>query len=180
MDRFIEKTIDSHRVFEGRLLKVDSVDVELADGRKSVREIVQHPGAVAVLVRGDDKRYVFVHQYRKPAEKVMLEVVAGTLEENEDPAECARRETAEETGMTVTALEKLGVIYPSPGYSSEKLHLFLADAVEGAEGHEQDADENIERVSLSESEIDGMVQQGSIDDAKTLASWLLMKTKGRS
>ena len=72
MDRFTEKTIDSHRVFEGRLLKVDSVDVELADGRKSVREIVRHPGAVAVLVRGADKRYVFVHQYRKPAEKVML------------------------------------------------------------------------------------------------------------
>ena len=180
MDRFIEKTIDSHRAFDGRLVKVDSVDVELPDGRKSVREIVRHPGAVAVVLRGSDGKYVLVHQYRKAAEKVMLEIVAGTLDENEEPAECARRETAEETGMTVTSLKDLGTIYPAPGYSSEKLHVFFAEAVEGSEGHEPDEDENIETVSLSEAEIDGMVRTGCIDDAKTLAAWLLMKTKGCS
>jgi len=176
-DRFTEKTIAQQRVFEGRLLKVDAVDVELPDGRKSVREIVRHPGAAVVLLRGPDGRFVFVRQFRKPAEKVMLEVVAGTLEEGEDPAECARREVGEEAGMTVITLEKLGAAYPAPGYTSEKLHIFLAEASEGSQGCTPDEDENIETVSLSADQIDGMVSDGSIDDAKTLAAWLLYKTK---
>ncbi len=179
MDKFTEKTIDTKRVFEGRLLKVDSVDVELPDGRKSVREIVLHPGAAVVLVRDGSGDFILVRQFRKPAEKVMLEAVAGTLDAGEDPTECARRETAEEVGLTVTSIEKLGVIYPAPGYSSERLHIFLAEAVEGAGGHEADEDENIERVSLSETAIDGMVSAGQIDDAKTLAAWLLYKTGAR-
>lgn len=176
-NNFTERTINRKRVFEGRLLKVDAIDVELPDGRKSVREIVVHPGAAVVLVRDGSGQFVFVRQFRKAAEKVMLEAVAGTLDGGEDPAACARRETAEEAGLTVTSLEKLGEIYPAPGYTSEKLHIFIADAVEGAGGHEADEDENIERVTLSESAFDGMVSKGQIEDAKTLAAWLLFKTR---
>jgi ADP-ribose pyrophosphatase len=176
-ERFAEKTLSEKRVFDGRLLKIDAVEVELPDGKKSVREIVRHPGAAVVLVRGPDGRFVFVRQFRKAAEKVMLEVVAGTLEAGEDPAECSRREVGEEAGMTVTRLEKLGAAYPAPGYTAEKLHIFLAEAAEGSSGFTADEDENIQTVSLSAGEIDGMVADGSIDDAKTLAAWLLYKTR---
>jgi ADP-ribose pyrophosphatase len=176
-NRFTEKTVSEKRVFDGRLLKVDSIEVELPDGRKSVREVVRHPGAAVVLLRGEKGEFVFVRQFRKATEKVMLEIVAGTLEEGEDPEECARREVGEEAGMTVTSIEELGVVFPAPGYTSEKLHIYFAEASEGGEGFTPDEDENIERVFLSEAAIDGMVAEGSIDDAKTLAAWLLYKGK---
>ncbi len=178
-DRFTEKTISEKRAFEGRLVKVDSIDVELPDGRRSVREVVRHPGAAVVLLQGGDGAFVFVKQFRKAAGKAMLEIVAGTLEEGEGPDECARREVGEEAGMTVISMEKLGVVFPAPGYSSEKLHIYFASASEGSEGCVPDEDENIETVSLSEAQIDGMVAEGSIDDAKTLAAWLLYKAKKR-
>lgn len=176
-EKFTEKTLSRTRAFEGKLVKVDSVDVELPDGRESIREIVCHPGAVVVLLRAPDGRFVFVRQFRKAVEKVMLEVVAGTLESGEDPEDCARREAGEEAAMTVTTMEKLGTVFSAPGYSSEELQVFFAEASEGGGGCTPDEDENIERVFLSEDEIDGMVSKGSIDDAKTLAAWLLYKYK---
>lgn len=179
MDQFEETTLGRRCVFDGRLLKVDSIDVELPDGRKSVREVIRHPGAAVVLVRDGRARFIFVRQYRKAAEKTMLEVVAGTLNEGEVPAECALREAAEETGMTVGSLVELGVIYPAPGYSSEKLYLFLGDVTGADAKHKADEDENIERVFLSEAEIDVMINDGLVEDAKTLAIWHLYKTKQR-
>lgn len=176
-DNLMERTIETKRVFEGRLLKIDSVEVELPDGRKSVREVVRHPGAAVVLLRASDGDFVFVRQFRKPADKSILEIVAGTLEEGEDPLECAKREVAEEAGMTVTSIDKIGVVYPAPGYSSEALHIFFAEAKEGCEDCSPDEDENIETVSLSEEAIDGMIRGNEIEDAKTLAAWLLYKSR---
>lgn len=172
---FEEKTIREKRVYDGRLLKIDSLDVVLPDGRKAVREVIRHPGAAVVLVRNSGGRFVFVRQYRKAAERVMLEVVAGTLEPGEDPVECARREVAEETGLTVVSIEPLGIVYPVPGYSSEKLHLYLAEAAEGLSGHKPDYDENIEAVVLDEGEIEGMLARGELDDAKTLCAWMFYR-----
>lgn len=177
MDKFEERTIGSRCVYDGRLLKVDSIDVELPDGRRSVREVIRHPGAAVVLVRDGQDRFVFVRQYRKAAGKVLLEVVAGTLNQGEVPADCALREAAEETGLTVGSLVELGAIYPVPGYSSEKLYLFLADAAGRDDRHKADEDENIERVFLSTAEIDAMIMNGLIEDAKTLAIWHIYKTK---
>lgn len=179
MDKFEERTLGRRCVYDGRLLKVDSIDVELPDGRKSVREVVRHPGAAVVLVRDGLDRFIFVRQYRKAAEKVLLEVVAGTLNAGEAPGDCAFREAAEETGMAVGSLVELGVIFPVPGYSSEKLYLFLADVTGADKRHKADEDENIETVFLSEAEIDVMIRDGLIEDAKTLAIWHLYKAKQR-
>jgi len=89
-----EKTIKSRTVFKGRLLKIDVLDVEVEPGRRSIREIVRHPGAAVVLARRPDGMFIFVRQFRKPAEKIILEVVAGGLEKAESPVACARRDVA--------------------------------------------------------------------------------------
>ncbi len=100
MDKFTEKTLHSERVYTGRIIDVDLVDIELPDGRKAKREVVRHGNAVAVLARRPDGKFVFVKQYRKAAEEALVEVIAGGLEKGEDPEAGARRETAEETGFT--------------------------------------------------------------------------------
>lgn len=105
-----EKTLGTRRVFEGRALVIDVVDIELPDGRRSIREIVRHRGAAVVLGQRPDGCYVLVRQYRKAIEQALLEVVAGGLEEGEDPDTAARREMEEESGYEVISLKKIGMI----------------------------------------------------------------------
>ena len=171
-----ESTIGSRRVFEGRLLDVDVLDVELDSGRQSVREIVRHGGAAVVLAQRPDGRFVLVRQYRKPVERVLTEAVAGTLEEGEDPRDCARRELEEETGYTAASLTDLGQVYPAPGYTDEVLFLYYArlNPEPGAGAPEED--EVIEVVVLTETELEAMIRRGEIRDAKTLAAWLLYRS----
>ena len=170
-----EKTISSKMVFDGKLLKVEVQEVELAGGIRSIREIVRHPGAIAVLSQLPDGRYVFVSQYRKPIEKDLLEVVAGTLEPGEDPEECAKRELIEETGYTCDSIRKLSVLHLAPGYSTEEIHLYYALLKpEQAEACPDD-DEKLDVVYLSAKEVESMISGGEIEDAKTLAAWLLHK-----
>ncbi|HOO89165.1 MAG TPA: NUDIX hydrolase, partial [Synergistales bacterium] len=166
-----EKTIKTKRVFAGRLLKCDVVSVALEKGKKSVREVVRHPGAAAALCRTVDGRFVFVKQFRKAVEKQVLEIVAGTLEPGENPSACARREVREETGYRVSALKKLGVVYPSPGYSDERLHVYLADLRKTRGETDHDHDERIKTVHISRAGVEKKIASGSISDAKTLAAW---------
>jgi len=172
-----EKTLSSETVFEGRLLKVERLEVELASGKKSVREIVRHPGAAAVLARAPDGRFVFVRQFRKPLERELVETVAGTMEEGEPPADCAARELREETGCKADRLVKLGVIFPAPGYTDERLHVYHADLNKDRTELRTDEDESIEIVLLDEDKVDEMISNGEIGDAKTLAAWLLYRKK---
>lgn len=176
--RMHERTLQTRRVFDGRLLHIDIVDIELADGTRAVREIVRHPGAAVVLPRTADGRFVLVRQFRKPADAEILEAVAGTLDAGEDPASCARRELAEETGYHAASLEALGNAYPAPGYTDERLSFFFAEAHEEATTVSPDDDERIEVVHLTAEAIDRMVGAGEIQDAKTLAIWLLFKSRG--
>jgi len=172
-----EKTLRARTVFKGRLLKVEVIDVQIAGGRRSVREIVRHPGGTAVLAQRPDGRFVFVRQFRKAAERSFMEVVAGGFERGEKPADCARRELAEETGYTASKLMKLGIIYPAPGYTDEVLHLFFAKLSPKRGIGRPDEDERIKVVYLSERQVDGMIKAGRIHDAKTLAAWLLWKKR---
>jgi ADP-ribose pyrophosphatase len=173
-----EKTRNVRRVFAGRLLNIDVVDVELAHGRTSVREIVRHPGGVTILPQLPDGRFVFVRQFRKAMEAVLLEAVAGTLHPGEDPAVCAERELQEETGYRAATLEKLGVISPAPGYTEERLHLYYARLYPEEGALSPDEDEKIEVVRLAPEEAEAMMLRGEIWDAKTLASWFLWKARG--
>lgn len=167
-----ERTLRSRRVFSGKLLVVDVVDVKLGNGRRSVREMVRHPGAVAVLARCPDRLFLLVRQFRKPVEQELLEVVAGTLEPGEAPRECAVRELREETGHSVRRMRKLGVLYLAPGYSSEVLHVFFADARASGQ-QEPDDDESLDVVRMTGPEIERAIAGGRVKDSKTLAVWLL-------
>ena len=168
-----EKTIEITPIFEGRILKLEVLDVELEDGTRSTREVIRHGGAVAAVARLDADQFIFVRQFRKPVERCMTEVVAGTLNPGEDPDACLRREIEEEIGHRTQRLYKLGFIYPSPGYMDEKIHIYIADVVPGETFHSQDPDERVESVTLSRDQFEGLIRNGEIHDSKTLSAWHL-------
>lgn len=109
-----EKTLASEKIFDGRILHIRRDTVELPDGSKSFREVVDHPGGVCVLALDDENRALLVSQYRYPYEKVLREIPAGKLEYGEDPARAAVRELQEETGAVAGDFRSLGELYPSP------------------------------------------------------------------
>jgi ADP-ribose pyrophosphatase len=170
-----EKTIHAETAFEGKLVRLDVLDVELECGKRAVREIVKHPGATAILAQLPDERFVLVKQYRKAVESELLEVVAGILDPGEDPETCARRELKEETGYDAASLQSLGVIYPAPGYSEEVLHMFFAELAPERGPMRPDDDERLEVVWMSAETLESMIAAGEIRDGKTLAAWALYR-----
>jgi ADP-ribose pyrophosphatase len=134
------------------------------------REIVEHPGAVAVVAVDKDGRVALVRQLREPARKELLELPAGGLEPGEEPLDCARRELGEETGLHGGEWRELASFYTTPGFCRERMHVFLATGVEEGEARPRD-DERMEVVRWLRSEIEAGL--GSIEDAKTLAGLLL-------
>ena len=172
-----EKTISRKAVFQGRLIKVEVLKVQVGTGVRSTREIVRHPGATAILAQLPDERFVLVRQYRKAVEKEMLEIVAGTLTPGEKPRRCARRELREETGYTASSLIPLGVIFPSPGYVEEKIHLYFARLRPVQGSRCLDDDEKLNVLRLTASQIETAIRKGRVQDAKTLAAWMFYKLK---
>lgn len=166
-----ERTVETKRIFKGRLLKIEKLTVELEAGTRASREIIRHRGAVAVLGRLPDKRYVLVRQYRKPIERELIEVIAGCLEPGEALRASAIREVGEETGFAVRKLVTLGPIYPTPGYCDEIIHCFFAELTSVRTSHVPDADERVQPVFLSGRALAGLIERGRIRDAKTLVVW---------
>lgn len=154
-------------------LRVD--EVRLApDGRPARREVVEHPGAVAVVPLTPDCQVVMVRQYRYAVGEELLEIPAGTMQAGEEPEACARRELGEETGGRARSLELLGTIFTSPGFCSEVMHIFLARLEDGPGGQPQpDEDERLEPVTLPLGEVVELARAGRLRDAKTVAGLLL-------
>ncbi len=175
-----ERTLGVTRVFEGRALTIDVVEIELPGGRRSVREIVRHRGAAVVLGERPDGRWVLIYQYRRAVEETLLEVVAGCLEEGESAEVCARREMEEESGYGVLSIEKFGELLPCPGYSEERLHLFHARLTQAPGGQSPDFDENLVVTVMTADEIDAAIDSGRMTDAKSIAAWLLWRRKRSS
>ncbi len=171
-----EKTLSSQRVFDGRLLKIDVLEVELDNGRRARREIVRHPGAVAIWARAPDGRVVFVRQFRKAIEQELLEVVAGTLEIGETPDACARREIREETGYAVKIMSPLGSIFTAPGFCTERIAVFYAELMENGPA-DPDPDEQLGVVLLDEVDWKAMISRGAVQDAKTWAAWGMVQSQ---
>jgi ADP-ribose pyrophosphatase len=170
-----EKTLTRKIVYEGHILDVEVQEVELETGRKSIREIVLHGVAVAIIPRLADGRFVFIRQFRKAMDRVCFEVVAGNVDhDGEDEAATAIRELKEETGCIADSMELLGPIYPSVGYCTERIDVFYCE-VTGHGATSFDDDERIETVLLSEDEMDELIRTGKVDDGKTLAAWMLYK-----
>ena len=142
--------------------------------RRATRRLAARAN-VAILARRPDGKFVFVKQYRKAAEAALVEVIAGGLEPGEDPIEGARRETAEETGYEVTSLKFLTTIICTPGYCEERIHLYFAELSETPHAQDQDPDENVYPVVLTEEEVEEDIRNGSIYDSKTLSAWLCWK-----
>jgi len=170
-----EKTIGSRTVFEGNIMRVEVLDVELPDGRTSTREIVRHGVAVAVIARRRDGRFVFIRQFRKAMERVCFEVMAGNVDLGEASEAAAIRELKEETGYEPDSIRLLGPIYPSVGYCDERIDIFYAEVHEPGET-DFDHDEEIETVLVTEEEMARMIRANEVQDAKTLAAWALYKT----
>ena len=172
-----EKTVSSRTVYQGRIIDVDVLEVELEDGRRSVREIVRHGVAVAIIPRLPDGRFVFIRQFRKPMERICFEVVAGNVDHDaEEESHTAIRELQEETGYRTESMELLGPIYPSVGYCTERIDVFCCE-ITGKGETSFDDDERIETVLVTGDEVDEMIRDNRIADAKTLAAWMLFKMK---
>ncbi|OWZ83993.1 NUDIX hydrolase [Natranaerobius trueperi] len=165
-----EKTIQKDTVYEGKVINVERHDVIVENGNSGVREIVKHPGAVAILPIIGDKIYL-VSQYRKAIEKKTIEIPAGKIESGEDPKACADRELKEELKMGPKSLEYMTTIYPSPGFLDEVIHIYIANGLYSCTA-DHDEDEVIHTVKLSLSEFKEKVIEGDIKDAKTIVSLL--------
>ncbi len=167
-----EKTIRSSYPFLGKVVKVRIDDVLLPNGRQGKREIVEHSGAVAIVPITGSREVLFIRQYRKAAGKVLLEIPAGLLEKGETIAGCAQRELAEETGYGSRSLFKLASFYPSPGFSSELIHIYLAqDLVERELQKPEDEFIRVEKLPLQQAR--ELIQSGAVEDGKTIVGLLL-------
>ncbi len=170
---FTEKTLNSQIIYDGRVVKVFKDSVELSTGQKSFREVVKHLGGVVILAVREDK-ILLVKQFRYPLREVMFELPAGKLEAGEDPFEAAKRELEEETGYCANKWTNLGYVYTSPGYSNEKLYLFKAEDLEFTHCH-PDEGEIIQAFEYKYDEVLKMIDNGEINDAKTLCAILRAK-----
>ena len=146
------------------------IDVAVERWGERQREVVRHPGAVAVVAVDGSGRVVLVRQRREPARRELLELPAGTLEPGEQPLETARRELREETGLTGGDWSELAGFWSSPGFLDERVHVFAAERLQEGDA-EPDGDESVELVRWSLSEVASRL--GEIEDAKTLAGLLL-------
>lgn len=180
-DPLEERVVASRVVHEGRYLEVRVDTIERADGSRGARDIVGHPGAVAVLALDDDGRLLLVRQWRVPAGRAMLEIPAGTLDVRdgvtENPDGAARRELEEETGHRASTWRKLAAFWTAPGFASELMHLYLATGIAGADGGDRlspDEDERLELRHVTPDEALAMVEGGEIADAKSILGilWL--------
>lgn len=170
-----EKTISSERIYEGRILNLRKDKVLVKDNKTSFREIVEHNGGVALAAVTPDGKMVMVRQYRKAAEKAVLEVPAGKIEKDEDHRLTAERELKEETGYSAGRIEFVTSFYSSIGYSTEMIYLYFAtDLTPG----ETDFDDNeaIEILEYDLQELKKMVFSGEIEDAKSIAAILLVES----
>ena len=167
---FREKTINSKLIFDGRVVKLYKDSVELSTGQKTFREVVKHSGGVVILAFKEDK-ILLVKQFRYPMKEVMLELPAGKLEHGEDPFEAAKRELEEETGYCANKWTDLGYVYTSPGYSDEKLYLYKAEDLEFTHCH-PDEGEIIQAFEYKYDDVLKMIDNGQINDAKTLCALL--------
>jgi len=175
-----EQTIGSKTVFEGRIMRIEVLDIKLPDGRTATREIVRHGPAVAVVARRSDGRFIFIRQFRKAMERICFEVMAGNCDPGEEAETAAIRELKEETGYAPDSIRFLAPIYPSVGYCDERIDIFYAETGDMPGATDFDHDEEIETVLLTEEEVDGMIRRGEVQDAKTLAAWMLYKSSVKS
>jgi len=168
MTKLVEKKLSREEIYDGRIIHVYQDDIELPNGNKAKREVVHHPGGVAILALDENLEFFLVRQFRYPYQKVLREVPAGKLDAKEEPAVAVRRELREETGAEVGDLYYLGEFYPSPGFCDEILHLYFGWVTSVREA-EPDEDEflAVQKISLKKAVEE--VLDNKFEDGKTVA-----------
>jgi ADP-ribose pyrophosphatase len=174
-----EVGLSAETVYDGKLIKVVKETVRLANGHVRPREIVVHPGAVALVVIDSDDKLIMVRQYRRAVDGVLLEIPAGTREQGEDAETCARREVREETGYAAGRVERLGGFFSAPGFCTEFLECYLLTELTESPGQADD-DENIELERLTLEQARQAIASGLVRDAKSICGILLWAERQRS
>lgn len=169
----MEKTLSSQRIYDGKVVHLRVDTIELSSGNQTKREILEHNGAVCVLPILPDGQIAVIRQWRTAAQEVLWELVAGGLEPNESPEDCARRELIEEIGYTAGKLTPLFQCYLAPGYSSEMMWGFIGEDLELV-GAQPEEDETIELVIKPLEELLAMIESGEIRDSKTICGLLAL------
>ena len=171
---FYEEQVQSELVYNGLIVDIKRDKVKIQTEKLVSREVVIHSGGVGVVALTEDNKVLMVRQYRYPIGEETLEIPAGKLSVGENPLECAKRELSEETGAAASRYTSLGYVYPSPGYSTEVLHLYLAQDLFFGDMH-LDEDELLSVESVDIDELLNHVMSGKIKDAKTVIG--VLKTK---
>lgn len=166
-----EETVNTKIIHRGRNFTFEVRTIVLPSGKITTRDIVEHPGAVAIIPLLDKNTIILVEQHRAAAGKTLLEIPAGTLQPPETPEECARRELTEETGYEAKTLKKLAGGYSAPGYSSEKIHIYLATDLTYTQQNPEE-DEIITTRKINLKTLQQMIQNQEIEDLKTIAAIL--------
>ncbi len=167
-----ETTVGTETIFKGRVFTVEKLKVTLPDGSPAMREVIRHNGGAAIIAVDDDKNVYMVRQFRIATGGEMLEIPAGKVEPGEDPMECASRELTEETGYTASNVEFLASVYATPGYCSEKLHVYMATGLKAGNPH-RDQGEFLNVKVYKLAELKEMVEKGEIQDAKSVIGILM-------
>ncbi|MFE6166975.1 NUDIX domain-containing protein [Viridibacillus arvi] len=176
MKKFEEKTINSKKIFEGRVISVKVDEVTLPNGNTSTRELVTHPGAVAIIPITNEGKIVLVEQYRKPLERSIIEIPAGKLEKGEKPEYTAIRELEEETGYGSKNFTFVQSFATSPGFANEVIHVYAARDLYRIENPASlDEDEFVELLEVTLEEAEQMIRDERIYDAKTVFAIMWMK-----
>ncbi len=171
---FYEQTEEVQGIFSGKIINVHTDKITLVDGTEAQREVVDHPGGVAIVGLTENNEVLMVRQFRYPYKETIYEIPAGKLEKGEDPREAAIREFREECGAVAEKFEPLGEIYPTPGYCGEIIRIFYATDLTFGE-QELDEDEYLEVIKMPFSECVAKIMSGEIKDAKTIIGILKLK-----
>jgi len=178
-DKFEEKTLRTEPIFQGKVISLQVDTVRLPNGETATREIVRHPGAVAVIALVDDRMLV-VEQFRKPLGRSQVEIPAGKLDPGEAPETAAKRELEEETGYACASLAKLSSFSTSPGFADEIIHVYVAEGLTKGQAH-LDEDEFLDCEAITFEEAQRYIREGRIGDAKTLIAvyaWQIYRMTG--
>ncbi|MCP4714446.1 MAG: NUDIX hydrolase, partial [Deltaproteobacteria bacterium] len=154
---------------KGKLLNVTQLTTKLPNGNRATLEVLEHPGAVLIIPLLSRVRMVLLKQYRAAIGQYIYELPAGTLEKEEKPLAAARREIVEETGYRAGRWTRLGLIYPAPGYTTEKITIFQAEDLD-FKGKKPEADEVIETLTVSRRQVKELLAMGELVDAKTICA----------
>jgi len=169
------RIIKSEIIYRGKVFNTKVDQIEYNSGNKAVREVAEHPGGAVVVPVTDKGKIIMVTQHRFPVDRILLELPAGKLGKNENPLHCAVRELGEETGYKSDNVKEIGSIYTTPGYSTEKLWIFLAKDLMPGNHNREEGEFGMEVFKFTLKEIEDKIYSGEIVDGKTICGIYLAK-----